>query len=83
MKSFFAWHAELQKPPMVIRRHPPRLTSAGQGTGDRKTMHAVSVLLALAFVIASSTMAGSVPSDLPGVGTFAYTGSPIAASGAG
>lgn len=43
-------------------------------------MHAVSVLLALAAVIASATMAGSEPSDLPGIGTFAYTGSPVAAS---
>ena len=42
-------------------------------------MHAVSVIIALAFVIASSTMAGSSPSDLPGIGTFAYSGSPIAA----
>jgi len=43
-------------------------------------MHAVSLFLALAFVIAGSTMAGSSPSDLPGIGTFAYTGSPIATS---
>ena len=42
-------------------------------------MHAVSVVLALAIMIAASTMAGPVPSDLPGVGTFAYTGPPIAA----
>ena len=45
-------------------------------------MHAVSVIIALAFVITSSTMAGSSPSDLPGIGTFAYSGSPIAASSA-
>jgi hypothetical protein len=42
-------------------------------------MHAVSVVLVLALVIASSTMAGPSPSDLPGIGTFAYSGSPIAA----
>jgi hypothetical protein len=44
------------------------------------SMHAVSVVFALALVIASSTVAGPSPSDLPGIGTFAYTGSPIAAS---
>jgi hypothetical protein len=78
-KSFFAWHAELQKRPMVIRRRPVRLASAGKEPGGRQ-MHAVSVIIALALVIASSTMAGSSPSDLPGIGTFAYSGSPIAAS---
>jgi hypothetical protein len=57
-------------------------TTAGKrrkGTGGRQ-MHAVSVIIALALVIASSTMAGTSPSDLPGIGTFAYSGSPIAAS---
>jgi len=80
-KSFFAWRAELQKRPMVIRRGLLTAGKRPKGTGGRQT-HAVSVIIALAFVIASSTMAGSSPSDLPGIGTFAYSGSPIAASSA-
>ena len=43
-------------------------------------MRTVSFILAFAFVIAGSSMAGSAEGGLPGVGTFAYTGSPIAAS---
>jgi hypothetical protein len=77
-KSFFAWHAELQKPPIVIRRRPLTAGKRRKGTGGRQ-MHAVSVIIAFALFIASSTMAGPSPSDLPGIGTFAYSGSPIAA----
>ncbi|HET7491632.1 MAG TPA: hypothetical protein VFK01_07085 [Bradyrhizobium sp.] len=43
-------------------------------------MRAASFILALAFVISGSSMAGSTGGGLPGVGTFAYTGSPVAAS---
>lgn len=43
-------------------------------------MRAVSFILAFAFVVAGSSMAGSVEGVLPGVGTFAYNGSPIATS---
>ena len=32
-----------------------------------------------AFVLAGSSMAGSVESGLPGIGTFAYSGPPITA----
>jgi len=39
-----------------------------------------SFILALAFVVAGSSMAGSAEGALPGVGTFAYTGSPVATS---
>ena len=43
-------------------------------------MRTLSIILAFAFVIAGASMAGSADSGLPGVGTFAYTGSPIVAS---
>jgi len=42
-------------------------------------MRTLGFLLACAFVLAGSTMAGSAEGGLPGVGTFSYNGSPIAA----
>jgi hypothetical protein len=45
-------------------------------------MRTLSVILAFAFVLGGAPMAGSVDSSLPGVGTFAYSGLPIVASGA-
>ena len=41
-------------------------------------MRALSFVLAFGFVIAGSSLAGSADSGLPGVGTFAYSGSPVA-----
>lgn len=43
-------------------------------------MRTASFILALAFVIAGSSMAGSAESGLPGVGTFSYNGTPVAPS---
>jgi hypothetical protein len=43
-------------------------------------MRTLSFVLAIAFVLAGSSMAGLPEADLPGVGAFAYNGSPIAAS---
>lgn len=40
-------------------------------------MRALSFILACAFVLAGATAAGSADGSLPGVGTFAYSGSPI------
>ncbi|HVV42601.1 MAG TPA: hypothetical protein VHC94_16210 [Nitrobacter sp.] len=37
-------------------------------------MKILSILLALVGVLAVPTLAGSQPNDLPGVGTFAYSG---------
>jgi hypothetical protein len=39
----------------------------------------MSIILAFAFVLAGSSMAGSVDTGLPGIGTFSYNGSPVAA----
>jgi hypothetical protein len=43
-------------------------------------MRTLSFILAFAFVLAGPSMAGSVDSSLPGIGTFAYNGSPIASA---
>jgi hypothetical protein len=40
-------------------------------------MRALSFILASVFVLAGPSIAGSADSHLPGIGTFAYTGSPI------
>jgi hypothetical protein len=43
-------------------------------------MRTLSFLLAFGFVLAGPSLAGSSDKDLPGIGTFAYGGSPISAS---
>ena len=43
-------------------------------------MRALSYVIALVFVLTGPSMAGSADRDLPGVGTFTYCGTPIAAS---
>ncbi|WP_426523996.1 hypothetical protein [Bradyrhizobium sp. McL0615] len=43
-------------------------------------MRTTSFILAFAFVLAGPSMAGSSDQDLPGVGTFAYHGSPVVAA---
>jgi hypothetical protein len=40
-------------------------------------MRTASFILAFAFVLAGPSMAGSVQSGLPGIGTFFYNGSPV------
>ena len=51
--------------------------NAGPTTGDSQ-MRTFSFILAFAFVLAGPSMAGSAEQSLPGVGTFAYHGSPVA-----
>ena len=46
-------------------------------TGDSQ-MRTTSFILAFAFILAGPSMAGSSDQHLPGVGTFAYHGSPVA-----
>ena len=41
-------------------------------------MRTASFILAFAFILAGPSMAGSSDQDLPGVGTFAYSGLPLA-----
>ena len=40
-------------------------------------MRTMKCLLACAFVLATSSMAGTVDGGLPGIGTFAYSGPSI------
>jgi hypothetical protein len=44
-------------------------------TGDNQ-MRTLSFILAFAFVLAGPSVAGSSDTGLPGIGTFAYSGSP-------
>ena len=44
-------------------------------------MRAFSAILAFAFLLGGASLAGSADNGLPGVGTFAYAGLPIVASG--
>ena len=53
-------------------------SATGKTTGDRQ-MRTMSFILAFAFVLAGSSMAGSAEAGLPGIGTFSYNGSPVAA----
>ena len=40
-------------------------------------MRTLGAILAFAFVLVGSSMAGAPDGGLPGVGTFAYNGSPV------
>jgi hypothetical protein len=54
-----------------------RRTAPAANTGDSQMR---TFILAFAFVLAGSSIVGSPESSLPGIGTFAYSGSPIVAS---
>ena len=41
-------------------------------------MRTLSFILAFAFVLAGPSMAGPSENRMPGIGTFAYNGSPVA-----
>ena len=43
-------------------------------------MRTFSFILAFAFVLVGPSMAGTLDNGLPGIGTFAYSGEPVAAS---
>jgi hypothetical protein len=75
-KPFFAFGGDIRKQRTVIA---PATTAdnAGNKTGDRQ-MRTLSFILAFAFVLGGSSLAGTSDGSLPGVGTFAYNGSPQA-----
>jgi hypothetical protein len=56
-----------------------RRTAPTRKSGE-KSMRTVSFILAFVFVIAGSSMAGSMESGLPNVGTFSYNGTPVTPS---
>ncbi|MGM4917858.1 hypothetical protein [Tardiphaga sp. 813_E8_N1_3] len=45
-------------------------------------MRTISFILALAFILAGPSVAGSVDGGLPGIGTFAFAGSPVISAAA-
>jgi hypothetical protein len=61
------------------RRRPETADGYQPQTGDSQ-MRTLSFILAFGFVLAGPSMAGLSDGGLPGVGSFAYSGSPIAAS---
>jgi hypothetical protein len=73
------FRADIRKHQMVITPVTKRRAAPELASGDSQ-MRNLSFLLAFAFLLAGPSMAGSTDSGLPGVGTFAYSGSPVAAS---
>jgi hypothetical protein len=73
------FRADIRPPQMVITPVTKRRAAPELAPGDSQ-MRNLSFLLAVAFLLAGPSMAGSTDSGLPGVGTFAYSGSPVAAS---
>jgi hypothetical protein len=73
-KPFSAFGAGIWKQRMVIKLKKQRRTAPASITGDSQ-MRTFSFMLAVAFVLAGPSMAGSLDGSLPGIGTFAYNGS--------
>jgi hypothetical protein len=65
--------------PWLTNRQRKRRAAPASKTGDGQ-MRTLSFMLALVFVMAGALIAGSSDTSLPGIGTFAYSGSPVAAS---
>ena len=61
---------------MVIRLTTTTAEPPATQLGD-KSMRALSFILAFGFVLAGSSLAGAPDGNLPGIGTFQYSGSPI------
>jgi hypothetical protein len=81
-KPFSAFGAGIWKQRMVIKLTTTTADRPASITGDSQ-MRTLSFMLAVAFVLAGPSMAGSLDSSLPGIGTFAYNGSPIVTSAPG
>jgi hypothetical protein len=65
---------------LSVRRNETAGSAGGPKTGDKSSMRTLSFILALAFVVAGPSMAGSSENSLPGIGTFAYQGAPVASA---
>jgi hypothetical protein len=57
--------------------HRVRADVSWPDAGWRCRMRALSYIIALVFVLTGPSLAGKADGDLPGVGTFAYCGSPV------
>jgi hypothetical protein len=77
-KPFSVFGADVRKQPTAIRYLTRRRALPAMDTGDSQ-MRTTSFILALAFIMAGPSIAGSSDQDLPVAGTFAYNGSPVAA----
>jgi hypothetical protein len=76
-ETIFRFRADIRKQPLVIsyqRNGLPRL-----GQNGRQPMRTISFILAFAFILAGPSIAGSSDGNLPGIGTFSYSGSPAIA----
>jgi hypothetical protein len=78
-KPFSAFGADIRKQRMVSNWTTKTAGNAGSQTGDSQ-MRTFSFILAFAVVLVAPSLAGSTDNNLPGIGTFAYHGSPIVAS---
>jgi hypothetical protein len=78
-ETIFRFGADIRKRRMVINWATKRRAAPAAEPGDNQ-MQTLSFILAFAFILAGPTMAGSSDTSLPGIGTFAYNGSPIAVS---
>ncbi|QHO76449.1 hypothetical protein ACH79_31360 [Bradyrhizobium sp. CCBAU 051011] len=77
-KPFFVFGAEVRKRPAAIQIGNETAAASGHRQPETVQMRNLSFILAFAFVLAGPSMAGSSDQALPGVGTFAYSGSPVA-----
>ena len=77
MKPFSVFGADVRKQPTVIT-WPTDGRALLATDNRRRQMRTTSFILAFAFILAGPSMAGSSDQHLPGVGTFAYHGSPVA-----
>lgn len=71
--------ADVRKQLVVINPVTERLIAPTAKLGDDQ-MQTLSFMLAFAFVAVWPALAGSSDAGRPGIGTFAYGGSPIAVS---
>jgi hypothetical protein len=75
-KSFFTLAQNAGNAAWLSSSQQERRTAPAATTGDSQ-MRTLSFVLAFAFVLAGPSMAGLSDNTLPGVGTLAYSGSPI------
>jgi hypothetical protein len=76
MKPFSALVQNSGNAAWLSSRQQERRTAPVAKPGDSQ-MRTLSFILAFAFVMVGSSIAGSSDRSLPGIGTFAYDGSPI------
>ena len=71
-------HATREVNRLVVYLALPALLFDIMAKADWAEIWQPGFILAFAFILAGPSMAGSSEKDLPGVGTFAYSGSPLA-----